>query len=181
MMKKQIVAGMMLTVAMAVSTTAWAQTGGGIKAGVNFAKAAGGDDEPGRRIGAIAGVFATFGFAEVLAIQPEVLFSMQGTKLSTGDARVDYIQVPVLLRIGSPWRSGASVYALVGPSVGLYLRDEGWTDDIRRADVGLAVGVGVTVSRLLIEARYTAGLTEFSRGTVAYKHRVLSLLGGLHF
>lgn len=181
-MKKQVVVGALaLLLAVASSTAAWAQTGGGIKAGVNFAKVSGSDDEPGRRIGAIAGAFMTFGFGSGLAVQPEVLFSMQGSKFSFGTAKVDYVQVPLLLRIGSNSKAGASVYGLVGPSIGIWLRDEGWTDDIKRTDVGLAVGVGVTVSRLLIEARYTAGLTDFSKGTTVYKNRVISLLGGLHF
>jgi hypothetical protein len=180
-MKKPFMTAIIMTLALATSTAAWAQTGGGIKAGVNFAQTSGSDDEPGRRIGAIAGLFATFAVAPAVAIQPEVLFSMQGTKLSTETASIDYIQIPLLLRIGSNSRAGASVYGVVGPSVGIYVRDDGWVDDINRTDVGLAVGVGVTVSRLLVEARYTAGLTEFSKGTVAYKHRVFSLMAGLHF
>lgn len=180
-MKKQVVIGVLVTLALAGSTPAWAQTGGGIKAGVNFAKTTASGDDPGRRVGAIAGLFATIGVAPVLAIQPEVLFSMQGTKFSTETASVDYIQVPVLLRIGSNSRAGASVYGIVGPSVGIYVRGDGWLDDINRTDVGLVVGAGVTVSRLLVEARYTAGLTEFSKGANAYKHRVFSVLAGLHF
>ncbi|MSO50132.1 MAG: hypothetical protein EXQ49_09590 [Acidobacteria bacterium] len=62
-----------------------------------------------------------------------------------------------------------------------WVRDEGFTDDLKRTDVGLVAGAGVTFSRLLVEARYTAGLTEFSKGTTAYKHRVWSLMTGLHF
>ncbi len=180
-MKRHLIVGMMVVLALASSTAAWAQVGGGIKAGVNFAKVAGSDEDPGRRIGAIAGVFMTVGLGSVFAIQPEVVFSMQGTKFSFGTAKADYVQVPLLLRIGSSSKAGASVYGLVGPSVGIYVRDEGFTDDLKRTDVGLVAGAGVTFSRLLVEARYTAGLTEFSRGTTAYKHRVWSLMAGLHF
>lgn len=180
-MKKQLIVSMMVVLALTSSTAAWAQVGGGIKAGVNFAKVSGSDEDPGQRIGAIAGAFLTIGMGSVFSIQPEVLFSMQGTKFSFGTAKVDYVQVPLLLRIGSSSKAGASVYGLVGPSVGLYVRDEGFTDDLKRTDVGLVVGAGVTVSRLLVEARYTAGLTEFSKGTTAYKHRVWSLMAGLHF
>ncbi len=181
-MKKQLIVGMMVVaVALASSTAAWAQVGGGIKAGVNFAKVSGSDEDPGQRIGAVAGAFLTIGLGSVFAIQPETVFSMQGTKFSFGTAKVDYVQVPLLLRIGSSPKASASVYGLVGPSVGLYVRDEGFTDDLKRTDVGLVVGAGVTLSRFLVEARYTAGLTEFSKGTTAYKHRVWSLMAGLHF
>jgi len=181
MRKQFVVSGLALLLVLASSPAAWAQVGGGIKAGVNFAQVSGADDEPGRRVGAIAGGFLTFGIGSGLAVQPEVLFSMQGTKFDVGTAKADYVQIPVLLRIGSNSKAGASVYGLVGPSVSLWIRDEGWTDDLKHTDVGLVVGAGVTVSRLLIEARYTAGLTGFSKGTAVYKHRVFSLLGGLHF
>ena len=180
-MTKQLIVGMMVVLALASSTPAWAQVGGGIKAGVNFAKVSGSDEDPGRRIGAVAGVFMTVGLGSVFAIQPEVVFSMQGTEFSLGTAKADYVQVPLLLRIGSSSKAGASVYGLVGPSVGIWVRDEGFTDDLKRTDVGLVAGAGVTFSRLLVEARYTAGLTEFSKGTTAYKHRVWSLMAGLHF
>lgn len=173
--------GLVVMLVLAYSTAAWAQVGGGIKAGVNFAKVSGSDSEPGQRIGAIAGVFMTVGLGSGLAVQPEVLFSMQGSKFTFGTAKVDYVQVPLLLRIGSNAKAGASVYGVVGPSLGLWVRDEGWTEDLKHSDFGLVVGAGVTVSRLLIEARYTAGLTDFSKGTTPYKHRVFSLLAGLHF
>ena len=169
-----------LVLALATSTAAWAQVGGGIKAGVNFASVSGADDDPDTRIGSMAGAFLTIGQG-LVALQPEVLFSMQGSKFTFGTAKVDYFQVPLLLRIGSSAKNKASVYGLVGPTFGVRIRDEGWDDPIKRSDVGITAGAGFTVSRLLIEARFTAGLTDFSEGTTAYKHRVWSILGGLVF
>ncbi len=179
-MKKQLFSSVVLLVVLTSSTAAWAQVGGGIKAGVNFAKVSGSDDDPGRRIGSTAGVFLTLG-QKLVALQPEVIFSMQGSEFTLGTAKVDYFQVPVLLRIGSSAKNKASVFGLVGPSFGIRIREEGWDDPIKRTDVGLVVGAGFTVSRLLVEARYTAGLTDFSEGSGAFKHRVWSLLGGLVF
>ncbi len=170
----------MLILALTTSTTAWAQVGGGIKAGVNFAKVTGSDQESARRIGSTAGVFLTIGQG-LFALQPELVFSMQGSKFSVDTAKVDYFQVPVLLRFGSSAKNKASVYGLIGPSFGVRIRDEGWSDPLKRTDVGLVVGAGFSVSRLLFEARYTAGLTDFSEGSIAYKHRVVSLLAGLVF
>ena len=169
-----------LVLALATSTAAWAQVGGGIKAGVNFASVSGADDDPDTRIGSMAGAFLTIGQG-LVALQPEVLFSMQGSKFTFGTAKVDYFQVPLLVRIGSSAKNKASVYGLVGPTFGVRIRDEGWDDPIKRSDVGITAGAGFTVSRLLIEARFTAGLTDFSEGTTAYKHRVWSILGGLVF
>ncbi len=179
-MKKQLLSGAVVILALATSSVAWGQTvSGGIKAGVNFAKVSGPDDD-GQRIGSIAGAFVTIGQG-LLAVQPEAIFSMQGTKFTFGTAKVDYFQVPVLLRIGSSAKNHASVFGLVGPSFGVRIRQEGWTDPIKRSDVGFVVGAGFTVSRLLVEARFTAGLTDFSEGTTAYKHRVVSLMGGFVF
>lgn len=170
----------MVIAALAISTPAWAQVGGGIKAGVNFARVSGSDENPGDRIGFTAGLFLTTNQG-LVALQPEVIFSMQGSKFTFGTAKVDYFQVPVLLRIGSSAKGKASVYGLVGPSFGLLVQDENWADPIDRTDVGLVVGAGVTVTRLLFEARYTAGLTDFSKGAVAYKHRVFTVMGGFTF
>jgi hypothetical protein len=117
----------------------------------------------------------------LFAAQPEVIFSMQGTKFAFGTATLDYVQVPILLRIGSSAKNKASLYGLVGPSFGLLVQDDNWDDPIERGDVGLVVGAGVTFSRLLAEVRYTAGLRDFSKGSNAYKNRVFSLMGGFVF
>ena len=179
-MKKQLFTSALLVLAL-TSTPAWAQSvSGGIKAGVNFASVSGADDDPDTRIGSMAGAFVTIGQG-IVAVQPEVLFSMQGSKFTFGTAKVDYFQVPVLLRIGSSAKNKASVYGLVGPTFGVRIRDEGWDDPVKRSDVGATVGAGFTVSRLLVEGRFTAGLTDFSEGTTAYKHRVWSLLAGFVF
>ena len=180
-MQKQLFSSAVLILALATSSTAWAQSvSGGIKAGVNFASVSGSDDDPDTRIGSMAGAFVTIGQG-LLAVQPEVLFSMQGSKFTFGTAKVDYFQVPVLLRIGSSAKNKASVFGLVGPTFGVRIRDEGWDDPIKRSDVGITAGAGFTVSRLLVEARFTAGLVDFSEGSNAYKHRVWSLMGGFVF
>ena len=180
-MKKQLISCAIVVAVLAAPATAWAQVGGGIKAGANFARVTGADDDDiGDRIGFVAGLFLTTNQG-LFAAQPEVIFSMQGNKFRVGTATLDYVQVPILLRIGSSAKNKASVYGLVGPSFGLLVQDENWDDPIERADVGLVVGAGVTFSRLLGEVRYTAGLRDFSKGSNAYKNRVFSLMGGFVF
>jgi hypothetical protein len=127
----------------------------------------------------------------MIAFEPEVLFSMQGSKLHFGTsgsivssdvtAKIDYVQVPLLLRIGNSGKAGASLYAVAGPTFGVLVRNQNVTDELKSTDLGVVVGAGVTVSRLLLEARYTIGLTDFNKGGTVYKNRVLSLLVGLHF
>ncbi len=189
-MKVRFILGGVLAAALLASTPAWAQVGGGIKVGVNLATLSGFNDATtGQRVGLTAGGFLTVGLVPMLKFEPEVLFSMQGSKLhiSTGGvtsdvtAKVDYVQVPLLLRIGNSGKSSASLYAVVGPSFGVLVRHQGVADQLKKTDVGAVVGVGVTVSRLLLEGRYTAGLTDFNRGGTVYKNRVLSLLVGVQF
>jgi hypothetical protein len=96
-------------------------------------------------------------------------------------AKLDYIQVPLLLRIGNSGKSGASLYGVVGPTLGFLARSQGVTDQLKSTDFGLVGGLGVTVSRLLLEGRFTQGLTDFNKGGTIYKNRVLSLLIGVQF
>ena len=166
--------------ALSMAAPASAQIGGGIKGGVNLAQVSGSDDSPDTRIGTIAGVFLITN-QDLLAFQPEVLFSMQGAKFSFGTAKADYVQIPLLLRIGSSSKNKASVYGLVGPSLGILVQDDFFEDAVERTDVGATVGAGVTFSRVLVEARFTAGLTDFSKGATAYKNRVFSVMGGFVF
>ncbi len=191
-MRKQFILGSMLIVALTSSTAAWAQVGGGIKVGVNLATLSGFNDaSTTQRVGVMVGGFMTFGLAPMIAFEPEVLFSMQGSKLHFGTsgtivssdvtAKLDYVQVPLLLRIGNSGKAGASLYAVAGPTLGILARNEGVADQLKSTDLGVVVGAGVTVSRLLLEGRYTAGLTDFNKGGTVYKNRVLSLLVGLNF
>jgi hypothetical protein len=180
-MKNKLISCAMVMAVLAAPAAAWAQVGGGIKAGANFARVTGADDDDiGDRIGFVAGLFLTTNQG-LFAAQPEVVLSMQGSKFSFGTATLDYIQVPILLRIGSSAKNKASIYGLVGPSFGLLVQDDNWDDPIERSDVGLVVGAGVTFSRVLAEVRYTAGLRDFSKGSTAYKNRVFSLMGGFVF
>ena len=190
-MRKQFIFASIVVLALVSSTAAWAQVGGGIKAGVNLATLSDFNNaSTSQRVGLTVGGFMTFGLAPMLEFEPEVLFSMQGSKLhfstsgsivsSDVTAKLDYIQVPLLLRIGNSGKAGASLYGVVGPSIGILARNEGVTGDIKKSDFGVVFGAGVTVSRLLMEARYTAGLTAFNAGGTS-KNRVLSLLIGLTF
>jgi hypothetical protein len=189
-MRKRFVLGSMLIVALTSSTAAWAQVGGGIKVGVNLATLSGFNDaSTTQRVGITAGGFMTVGLAPMIAFEPEVLFSMQGSKLHVGTsgvssdvtAKLDYVQVPLLLRLGNSGKAAASLYAVAGPTFGILVRNQGVTDELKNTDLGMVVGAGVTFSRLLLEGRYTTGLTDFNKGGTVYKNRVLSLLVGLHF
>ena len=121
---------------------------------------------------------------------------MQGSKLhfssngvdTNATRKVDYLQIPLLLRIGTNSREHASVYAIAGPTLGILVRaTENGTNiksSVKRTDVGVVAGVGVSITRLLLEARYTYDLVDFNKveqPSGAHKNRVVSFLVGVVF
>ena len=183
--------------AILAATPASAQVGGGLKAGINLATLKGFNDantSSTQRTGIVFGGFMTFGMTPMIAFEPEVLFSMQGSKLHVSSSgvssdvskKVDYVQVPLLLRFGTTARRSASVYAVAGPSIGILVRatDNGTNvkSSLKRADVGVVAGVGVTLTRLLLEARYTFDLVDLNKvesPSGPHKNRVISFIVGL--
>ena len=187
-----------LAVALLVSAgTATAQTSFGVKAGLNLANLSisEADDtfDPENRTGLVAGVFVTIPGGGIFAFQPEFLISQQGAKFSdggdSGTAKIDYFQVPLLARIGP-----SKVGIVVGPSLGfrvnaklsgagLSTEDEDFSDQIERMDWGLVTGVTADVGRLVLDGRYTWGLSNIEKEATAdkTKNRVISLTLGLRF
>ena len=187
-----------LAIAVLVSAgTAHAQTSFGVKAGVNLANLSidEADDtfEPENRTGFVAGVFVTVRGGGIFAFQPEALISSQGAKFSdsvnSGTAKIDYFQVPLLARIGP-----SNVAVVVGPSIGFRINaklsgdgisvdNEDFSDQIKRMDYGLVAGVTADVGKLVLDGRYTWGLTNIEEEATAAqtKNRVISLTLGLRF
>jgi hypothetical protein len=173
----------------------------GIRAGVNVATLAFDDDggivEPERRTGFSGGLFVTVPANAVAALQPELLFSAQGTRISqqgvSATLAIDYVQVPVLGRFA--FGAGSPVAVLVGPAFGIRTRADAdvpgapteFTDEfenqIERFDVGLVTGLAVDVGRFVLDGRYTWGLRNIATdaGDGSVKNRVLTLSAGVRF
>lgn len=160
----------------------------GVKAGMNIATL-GGDDvgDVDSRTGLVVGGLVHYRLSDLLAVQPELLYSQKGAKFSetlfgepiSGTFKLDYLEVPVLLRVDVPTGGPElrpSVHA--GPTFALELSckvsfsgfgesgtedcDSDIDSDRRTVDLGMALGGGLDVAfrggTLLIEARYTLGL-----------------------
>jgi len=198
-MDKRFVCAAILVAAVGHATTASAQVGGGVKVGVNLSSVSGdfdSDVDTKNRTGLVAGGFLTFAFAPALAFEADVLFSDQGVKLTAGTdeakAKFGYVQVQPLLRVGNSGKGVAGVYGLFGPSFGFLNSakitqsgqpEQDIKDDLKSSDVGFVAGVGFTLSRLLFEGRYTAGLKNINDdgSNQKNKNRVFSALVGIHF
>jgi opacity protein-like surface antigen len=142
----------------------------------------------GTRYGFAGGVSLEIGLGGWLTLQPEALFVMKGTSLGSiditgpggtviGTAKVteavDYLEFPILARIGLPSVGPVSPYLLAGPAVAVRLSQKirvsgtatgsGGIDLFRSADLGLALGPGVELGRGHVrgslDLRYTLGLT----------------------
>jgi hypothetical protein len=134
------------------------------------------------RAGVTAGGFVTYDVNDWFGVQPELLYVQKGVEVTRTDEaaapadrfEMDYLEIPVLARFsGGP--SDTRLYLLAGPTFGIRLngtvqektgevtieRDVG--DELKRSDVGLTVGGGVEAGFLLVEARYTEGLTNINK------------------
>jgi hypothetical protein len=176
---------------------------GGVKGGVNFATLSFDPDpdlDTGVRLGLVVGGFATFPIGARLAVQPEALFSQKGTSIDEaqvdGKIKIDYLDVPLLLKYSTAGSNGTSVFFFGGPSVGFKLNasasgtsggetvEIGLSDEeVKSFDFGVVFGAGVQFGRVSIDGRYTLGLTNINNesDTEKLKTRALAVLAGVRF
>lgn len=145
----------------------------GIKAGVNIANqditGSGFAIDTKSKVLFHGGAFVTWMFSEKLGLQPEVLFSMQGSKYDfdgyDGGLITNYIAIPVLVRYDI--NDMFSVHA--GPQFGLLMSaeeefdgdKEDVKDDFKGTDIGLAFGLEADLpANLGVGARYVLGLSN---------------------
>ncbi len=184
----------------------------GIKAGVNLASFRGefADIADAKtRTGFVVGGFLALGFAPDLAVQVEALFSQKGAKFEgvrtdeIGDplgesdtfVKLDYMEVPVLLRgtllRGSPVQPVYFLGPTVGFSLGGTVESDGVPDedleDLKGVDLGLALGAGARFAlagqKVTAEFRWTTGFTDIYdiEGNAESINNVFSVLAGVAF
>ncbi|MEO5893794.1 MAG: porin family protein [Ferruginibacter sp.] len=151
-----------------VSSSAFAQKFEiGAKAGVNVSNFTGTDSWQNAKtnslVGFHAGGFVSFFLGNNFAIQPELLFSTQGTKYehagNTENLKVSYLNIPVMFK----YRSTGGFYIEAGPQVGIKTSEKSSTVDslAKSTDLSVAGGIGFhSKMGLGIGARYTAGLSK---------------------
>ena len=193
---------------------------GGIKVGVSIAKLHGDDvaelqdllgEDLKSRIGFSAGGFITFNINKFFAIQPEVLYTQKGLKIE-GDflgetvtilMKLDYLEIPVLVKIIFPSPGGVKPCVFAGPVLALKLSsklkvealgesEEVDIEDVRGTGFGLIIGAGVDfglgasgMGKMTLDVRYSLGLStvdEVVGGvTTDIKNGVFSLMVGFSF
>lgn len=148
---------------------------GGIKVGANFANqkisGSGITLDTKMKPGFQAGVYLTAMFSEKIGLQPEVLYSLEGSKYENGSATTNinltYVNVPVLLRYNIT--EMFNVHA--GPQFGFITKaefesdgdKEDAVDSFKKSDVSIAFGAGVDLPvGLNFGLRYAIGLADIA-------------------
>lgn len=190
-------------------------TGVGLKGGITMANLYGNDAEDYEgyediktKMGFCFGAFFTYNFTGMFAIQPEVFFTMKGAKSDetySYKANLNYIEVPLLLKICFPTQSAIKPNLFVGPYAAIKqsfkykavigdLSTEGDIEHTKSSDFGVVFGAGIDFGlnflgrgKLTIDGRYSMGLTtisdeEYPDGTkVDVKNKVIAFLLGFSF
>lgn len=161
----------------------------GPKAGLNIASIGGDDADQilegqslDSKTGFAGGLFFTYQFSNMFAIQPEAYYTMKGATYSESGAdltiTLDYIEVPVLVKFIIPIEGSAikpSIFA--GPSIGFNMtakskvefdgesQENDFKDDTKSTEFSLAFGGGVGFpvgnGELGVDIRYILGMSTF--------------------
>jgi hypothetical protein len=180
----------------------------GVKGGLNLSNLYVDDaDDENLKLGFNLGLYAKIPVTRGFSIQPELIYSGKGAKLTynnfvlgKGEYRfnLNYVEVPVLavVNIASNINLQAGGYVSYLAAANIKdMKDDGTINNIRdlkadnfnRFDYGLVGGVGVDVMNFTIGARYNYGLKEVGESglsgqlTKDSKNSVISLYVGIGF
>ncbi len=164
-MKKKFIIVVLLI--LGISSTQAQSLKLGLKGGVNFSNYSGGEIS-GVDFKTItsyhAGVLIELKVFENFAIQPELLYSTQGSQLKgLGDQiknELGYLSLPVLAKF---YLTSNTLSLELGPQASVLVseRNEINTKDSNSFDFGIAGGLSYKITKsMFISGRYVAGLTE---------------------
>lgn len=170
-MKKLIV--LLLIVGASITVYSQAEVSLGLKAGVNLSKL--NTDDPEANTGNITafhgGAFVLFKLTKI-GIQPELLFSQQGSTIddisgNPEDLKMSYVTIPVMLK----WYIAAGFNIKAGPQFGFLNSAElkgvpNVEDGLKSSDVSANVGLAWDAPfGLVLDARYNIGLSDINDGS----------------
>ncbi|HVU84240.1 MAG TPA: porin family protein [Puia sp.] len=151
-----------------------AQVQFGVKAGANFSTFTGDNtDDAKTKVGFNAGALVALPLFNEFSLQPEVVYSGQGFKVSdqgiSGTFNANYLNVPVLFKYNNP----TGFFLQTGPQIGFLMsakvKSGGQTEDekdlFNSTDFSWAFGLGYLVKSVNvgIDARYNLGLSNIAK------------------
>jgi hypothetical protein len=160
----------------------------GFKGGLNIAHLNNNNNnEWGSRVGFNAGILAHIHLDPNLAVQPELVYSSQGTKYTPNNRehnlRLDYVNIPVLLQYmfsnGFRLETGPQLGFLVNVKERPNGAEPNFTsDDFKAVDFAWSAGLGyVSASGLGIDARYNFGLSNINDAGTNVLHNSVFQVG----
>jgi hypothetical protein len=180
----------------------------GVQGGVNLANVdfKSGDPEEfdanfKSRTRGVFGFFFGFDFT-VIGIQVDALYSQKGAKADFRDEEddvklevaVDYIEVPVMLRINAPVGGGTKIRLFGGPAFAFKVSDKVTTEidgvsieddetEFKSYDVGVTAGGAIVFGKAFVDVRYTWGTLNILKdaGGDKAKTRTLGVMAGVGF
>ncbi len=151
----------------------------GAKIGANFAKLEGeavsGDNLTSFHVGAIV----ELNLIENFSVQPELLYSSQGTEIDSEKIKLDYLSLPVLAKF---YVITDKLSLEAGPQFSFLVnKDVPDTFKTKTFDFAAVGGLGYNLtSFLFVQARYVVGLTDTSKDA-SVTNQVIQLSAGFKF
>ena len=154
----------------------------GIKGGLNFSKVnVDSAFSISSKTGFHGGAFALFKFSKI-GIQPEIIFSQQGSKINLSEWETSYINIPILIKFYI--LAGLNLQA--GPQFGFVnkakLSGSNIKDSLKTADISAALGIGWDAPfGMIFNARYNLGLTDINDNLInqKVKNQVFQISAGI--
>lgn len=163
----------------------------GLKVGSNLADFSGNITDNQLRLDFHAGGFLHYRLHRRFALQPELLFSGEGTSFNTTNTEIDlnYISLPLVAK----FYLTENINLQAGPYASYLLKAQHETrtgsqniDDLfQKTDFGLTVGGAIEIFRIgMLSARYKIGLPDIYKEAAdqpdrAYRNRVIQVSFGL--
>lgn len=157
----------------------------GVKGGLNMANITGDDVaeggvDPSSKMGFGGGVFFNYAFTELFAVQVEALYMMKGATYEfegeSFDLKLDYIELPLLLKVTIPTEGKIKPAIFAGPTFGFIMSakapdEEGNEEDIKdyieSMDIGILggaeIGYQLEKGMIFLGASYEVGMQTIDK------------------
>jgi len=166
----------LIVIAAFITTIAGAQIQFGLKGGLNLGNLHESPSEPGTSLKIKAdfnaGVLAYIPLFNHFGLQPEAIYSGQGSKATSDETSFNfnlvYINVPILFKYKDP----SGFFAEIGPQAGFLISGKAKAggvstdikDSFKSTDISGVLGIGYLSSvNLGIDARYALGLANIAK------------------
>ena len=151
----------------------------GAKIGANFSKLSGDGFNGDNLTSFHVGILTELNLLENISIQPELLYSSQGTDYQNEEIKLDYLSLPVLAKF---YVITDKLSLEAGPQFSFLVNDNVKGQfDAKTFDFAAVGGLGYNLtSFIFVQARYVVGLTDTSKDA-SVTNKVFQLSAGLRF